>query len=582
MSGATSGFEVDDKACCLIVVHNIKPYAWLRERVIANALAGLIPATLLDDLNAAIEPPKVSTISIAIVAPFNSGKSTLINRLIGRSLLPTRDFTETGTSVRLRNGDEWSAAAYDTDKRRPIEPTAAALMEVTSLLDIHGERRASEQIARDVLIEVPGARLPAAVTLIDTPGLNDGAAMNDRSVRIAAEADRVIYLLASRHFLAESDLNNLTLLLSSRDPSTIHLALNGFLDAPTQSRWGAFLSDRLPLYRDRLCQRLPDIGLSDGHIDEIAVVCAAEPADGSDLGLSNFRHTLELISAEARRDAIGTRKTSAALALQQSRALIQERIDAQRRELAGLAEQDRRHDEDCAANEALRSEISFQVIRRRDMFAQAVGSLGEKLKESIKTWDIARAGSILTKFQADLSRLARADAADTLRELGHGQSLNLQAVDSITSRFDIPPRQLENAAELSTINTLQTAARSLASVRIPQGMGNISSLRGIGALMGATFSGAAETTIAELQRAIDNFKNSISDVVAQAIGERNRRAPEIEILLYDLIQKKPQQKASPDDVKALEERLREREAICDEISLALDHLSGRLGPGSVT
>jgi hypothetical protein len=221
-------------------------YAWLRERTVANALAGLVPAAILADLNAAIETPAAATINIALIAPFNSGKSALINRLIGHPLLPTRDFTETGTAVRVSNGRGWSAAVCKDGECRPIEPTAAVLMATTSLLDVDGERRADGQIVEDVLIEAPGACLPPSVDLIDTPGLNDEAAMNDRSAGIAAGADRVIYLLGSRHFLAESDLNHLATLLTNRDPSTVFLTLNAFMDAPTAEKWRAFECDRLP------------------------------------------------------------------------------------------------------------------------------------------------------------------------------------------------------------------------------------------------------------------------------------------------------------------------------------------------
>jgi hypothetical protein len=91
---------------------------WLREARALADRAGLEEVvTVLDELSAGRGRP---TFRIAVVGEFNRGKSTLLNTLLGRDLLPTGPLPVTRIQVAVRAGVEDALTVEWPDGRREI------------------------------------------------------------------------------------------------------------------------------------------------------------------------------------------------------------------------------------------------------------------------------------------------------------------------------------------------------------------------------------------------------------------------------------------------------------------------------
>jgi hypothetical protein len=143
---------------------------------------------------------------IVFFGAFKTGKSTLINAVIGTQLLPARANRATGVPVTLR----YAAA-----------PTAHVTLQA------NGEQReqavAFDDFARYVLLDTSGpvAQAPAGVNavslclplpllqggyeLVDTPGLFDATQLDECSLRLIEEADLGVMVLAADRLLSERE-----------------------------------------------------------------------------------------------------------------------------------------------------------------------------------------------------------------------------------------------------------------------------------------------------------------------------------------------------------------------------------------
>jgi GTPase Era involved in 16S rRNA processing len=123
---------------------------------------------------------KPKPVRVAVIGEFNSGKSTLLNALLGASVLPASFITHT---------------AYPTVIRYAARPTLAA--------EVAGRRRVAfawddldatpSHHIRRLHIGMPLDRL-RTITAIDTPGLGLGdPVLEERTIRACRSADLVIW-----------------------------------------------------------------------------------------------------------------------------------------------------------------------------------------------------------------------------------------------------------------------------------------------------------------------------------------------------------------------------------------------------
>lgn len=145
--------------------------------------------------------------SIAFGGLFNAGKSTLINSLLGREVLPTDLLPETGAIWSIRRGRSERGRLAWKDGRPRESRSVEELRQQTGLVDDKGFRR--DEGARDIdrielfLSEVP---ILEGVEWLDTPGIDDSKEMTEVAARAAEDADLLLWVLSSRHALTETEM----------------------------------------------------------------------------------------------------------------------------------------------------------------------------------------------------------------------------------------------------------------------------------------------------------------------------------------------------------------------------------------
>lgn len=272
-------------------------------RDVVAACPSQLPASLRAVLTAAQSTLERPEVQIAVAGLFKAGKSTLLNAIVGRELLPHQEMPETGAPIWLRKGD--ADAAHYTDHAgltHSIAPTIEALSEATSLYDAEGNRRPLSALAREVEIRLASWPLPDHIVLIDLPGLRDTVELDRLSLSIARQADLVIWLFRSEPAFSEQDAAALGYLVAMCGNHVVQLALNAFRPEKSLRAWRQFLKRRLRVQRTRLGEFAGEIGLVPRHIETMLVVDSRRVRDGW-FWTFGGRSLFAVLRGSARRDA---------------------------------------------------------------------------------------------------------------------------------------------------------------------------------------------------------------------------------------------------------------------------------------
>jgi GTPase SAR1 family protein len=157
-----------------------------------------------------------NTYKVLVVGEAKRGKSSFINALIGRDILPTNVRVTTSQVFDVRPAErEAYRLCFEDDSRREI--TLDDLPRYGSqVLEDAGERPRLDQIIRWIEVDTPTVRfLPDGVSLLDTPGL--GAlytAHAQITQRFVPEADAVIFVLDSEKPIVQSEIEFIETILS--------------------------------------------------------------------------------------------------------------------------------------------------------------------------------------------------------------------------------------------------------------------------------------------------------------------------------------------------------------------------------
>jgi ribosome biogenesis GTPase A len=151
-----------------------------------------------------------STYKVLVVGEAKRGKSTFINALIGRAILPTDvDIATSQVFLVGKAAQEAYRIRFEDGSTREI--TAAELSKYGSqvLADVEGTPRL-DQIIRWIEVDVPVRFLPDGVSILDTPGLGSlYAAHSQITQRFIPHADAVIYVLDSSQPIGQPDLETI-------------------------------------------------------------------------------------------------------------------------------------------------------------------------------------------------------------------------------------------------------------------------------------------------------------------------------------------------------------------------------------
>ncbi|MBQ3837622.1 MAG: dynamin family protein, partial [Treponema sp.] len=178
-----------------------------------------------DGVKRLFEKATNSEFEMAVVATMSSGKSTLINAILGRELLPARNEATTANIARIHDidgSDHFRAESFDKDGEKIGEADPLTPDKMEELNNIDGERPASVvEIYGDIPdIESKNIRL----VLSDTPGPNNSrTAEHEKHTMDLLNADykpMIIYVLNGTQLETNDDsvlLNNVARLVKNGD-----------------------------------------------------------------------------------------------------------------------------------------------------------------------------------------------------------------------------------------------------------------------------------------------------------------------------------------------------------------------------
>lgn len=136
---------------------------------------------------------------IMVMGEFNSGKSSLCNALLGRSILPTDVFETTATINRIRYGLKEEYLVIGHDDKIILRDS-----NLKTLQNFNADCGPSENVK---WIDIYSPLIPQGIELVDTPGFNDtNAVRNQTFLSIAPSADVIIFVCDANQALKGSEL----------------------------------------------------------------------------------------------------------------------------------------------------------------------------------------------------------------------------------------------------------------------------------------------------------------------------------------------------------------------------------------
>ncbi|GAB4526148.1 MAG: hypothetical protein Tsb0014_06110 [Pleurocapsa sp.] len=165
---------------------------------------------------------ETSTYQIAVFAPFNHGKSTLLNALLGKKTLPIDLIPTTGAAIYISYGDELRTKITFKNGQK-IEQLGTKVLQEYAILDEN--RRMREDIA-NIQVYCHHPFLQTGVEFLDLPGTNDREAQNNLVKNKLLTADLIIHVLDARKLMTLEERNNLQNWLHQRGIATVIFVVN--------------------------------------------------------------------------------------------------------------------------------------------------------------------------------------------------------------------------------------------------------------------------------------------------------------------------------------------------------------------
>lgn len=159
---------------------------------------------------------------VAVFGPFNHGKSTLLNALLGDRSLPIDIVPTTGAAISIKHGEQVCTHITFADGTEKSEPGTKLLQQFSTL---NSDRRMRNDVAS---IEVfhPHPLLKSGIELLDLPGTNDREAQNALVHNQLLSADLVVQVLDARKLMTLGEREGLRDWLLDRGIRSVIFVVN--------------------------------------------------------------------------------------------------------------------------------------------------------------------------------------------------------------------------------------------------------------------------------------------------------------------------------------------------------------------
>lgn len=162
--------------------------------------------------------------NVAIVGEFKRGKSTVINALLGKNILPVDVLPTTATLNKITyNVTPFVTVEYKDGRKEQIG--IEELDNYVAKLTRESEERA--KTIKEAVVYYPINYCKNGVTIIDTPGLNDDAAMTEVTMSVLPTIDAALMVIMAQAPFSESERDFLESKIITSDLGRVLFVVTG-------------------------------------------------------------------------------------------------------------------------------------------------------------------------------------------------------------------------------------------------------------------------------------------------------------------------------------------------------------------
>ena len=229
---------------------------------------------------------------IAVFGPFNHGKSTLLNAILGNRTLPIDLIPTTGAAITVKYGTDLRTRIMLRDGTE-IYRSGTEILQKYAILD--GNRQMRQDVA-SVEVFCPHPFLERGIELLDLPGTNDREAQDSLVRDRLLSTDLVVQLLDARKLMTLGERENLRDWLLDRGIKTVIFVANfiNLLEPEEQQQ----VQNRLLFVAESFRAELPPGFSNIYRVDALPALRArlkCDAAGATSSGLATFEAALQNI-----------------------------------------------------------------------------------------------------------------------------------------------------------------------------------------------------------------------------------------------------------------------------------------------
>jgi hypothetical protein len=290
----------------------------------ATKLLAIEPNSLLaKDIATVTDRYARTSYQIAVFGPFNHGKSTLLNAILGSKTLPIDLIPTTGAAIKVVYGED-VRTTITLKNGEIIREAKTEILTKFAILD--NDRRMRDDVAA-IEVTYPHPFLEMGVELIDLPGTNDRDEQDTFVRERLLAADLVVHVLDVRKLMTLGEREHLRDWLENRGITTVVFVANftNMLEPDEQRE----VQHRLRFVAQSFRSALP-AGISNLYrVDALPALRARLKGDDATLhtsGLSEFISALQAIVTRQKSELGEVRQPRINAIATQLRSLLEQQI----------------------------------------------------------------------------------------------------------------------------------------------------------------------------------------------------------------------------------------------------------------